>query len=107
MTLTVDTGDPLLSGTQAHNDDVPKTKIIFACLFPGSLAFGLLSFRLRRVRWVGGLLLIAVLAMTYALSGCGSIQNSGTAPGTYNFLVTATGQTGVQQFVNMTMTITK
>jgi sugar lactone lactonase YvrE len=107
VTLTVDTGDPLLSGTQAHNDDVPKTKIIFACLFPGSLAFGLLSFRLRRVRWAGGLLLIAVLAMTSALSGCGSIQNSGTAPGTYNFLVTATGQTGVQQFVNMTMTITK
>jgi len=45
--------------------------------------------------------------MTSALSGCGSIQNSGTAPGTYNFLVTATGQTGVSQFVNLTMTISQ
>jgi sugar lactone lactonase YvrE len=107
VTLTVDTGDPLLGGTQAHNDGVPEKKIIFACLLPGSLAFGFLAFRLRRVRWAGGLLLIVVLAMTSMLSGCGSIQNSGTAPGTYNFLVTATGQTGVQQFVTMTMTITK
>jgi sugar lactone lactonase YvrE len=106
VTLTVDTGDPLLGGTQAHYDGTPKAKIVFACLFPGSLAFGLLAFRLRRARWVGGLLLLVVLAMTSALSGCGSIQNSGTAPGTYNFLVTATGQTGVSQFVNLTMTIT-
>jgi hypothetical protein len=107
VTLTVDTGDPLLGGTQAYSDGVPKAKIVFACLFPGSLAFGLLAFRLRRVRWAGGLLLMALLMMTSVLSGCGSIQNSGTAPGTYNFLITATGQTGVQQFVNMTMTITK
>jgi hypothetical protein len=107
VTLRVDTGDPLLGGTQAYNDGVLKTKIVFACLFPGSLSFAFLAFRLRRVRWAGGLLLIVVLAMTSMLSGCGSIQNSGTAPGTYNFLVTATGQTGVQQFVNMTMTITK
>jgi hypothetical protein len=45
--------------------------------------------------------------MTAALSGCGSIQNSGTPAGTYNFLVTATGQTGASEFVNMTMTITQ
>jgi sugar lactone lactonase YvrE len=107
VTLTVDTGDPLLGGTQAHYDGTPKAKIVFACLFPGSLAFGLLVFRLRRARWAGGFLLGVVLAMTTALSGCGSIQNSGTAPGTYNFLVTATGQTGVSQFVNLTMTISQ
>jgi hypothetical protein len=107
VNLTVDTGNPLLGGTQAHYDGVPKAKIAFACLFPGSLAFGLLAFRLRRTRWAGGLLLVVVLAMTAALSGCGSIQNSGTPPGTYNFLVTATGQTGASEFVNMTMTITQ
>lgn len=106
VTLTVDTGNPLLSGTQARNEAASKT-IAFACLFPGSLVFSLLAFRYRRTRWVGGLLLMVVFAMTSALSGCGSIQNSGTPPGTYNFLVTATGQTGVQQFATMTMTITQ
>ena len=108
VTLTVDTGHPLLSGTQASNDQHSNSKIAFACLFPGSLAFCFLAFRLRRVRLVSGLLLfVGIIAMTSGLSGCGTIQNSGTPPGTYNFLVSATGQTGVSQYVNMTMTVTK
>jgi sugar lactone lactonase YvrE len=108
VTLTVDTGLPLLSGSQAHNDTSSNSKIAYACLFPGSLAFCFLAFRLRRVRLTSCLLLlVGLFAVTMGLSGCGTIQNSGTPPGTYNFLVTATGQTGVSQFVNMTMTITK
>jgi sugar lactone lactonase YvrE len=108
VTLTVDTGDPLLSGSQASNDQHSNSKIAFACLFPGSLAFCFFAFKLRRVRLVSGLLLlVGIIAMTSGLSGCGTIQNSGTPPGTYNFLVSATGQTGVSQYVNMTMTVTK
>jgi hypothetical protein len=108
VTLTVDTGHPLLSGSQASNDQRSNSKIVFACLFPGSLAFCFFAFRLRRVRLVSGLLLlVGIIAMTSGLSGCGAIQNSGTPPGTYNFLVSATGQTGVSQYVNMTMTVTK
>jgi hypothetical protein len=108
VTLTVDTGLPLLSGNQASNDTHSNSKITFACLFPGSLAFCFLAFRLRRIRFMSCLLLfVSLTTVTSGLSGCGTIQNSGTPPGTYNFLVTATGQTGVSQFVNMTMTITK
>jgi len=108
VTLTVDTGHPLLSGSQASNHQSDNSKIAIACLFPGSLAFGFLAFKLRRVRLVSGLLLfVGIIAMTSGLSGCGTIQNSGTPPGTYNFLVSATGQTGVSQYVNITMTVTK
>jgi sugar lactone lactonase YvrE len=108
VTLVVDTGDPLLGGTQASNDHQSNSRVVFACLFPGSLAFCFLAFRIRRVQPISGLLLlVGLFVIASGLSGCGSIQNSGTPPGTYNFLVTATGQTGVSQFVNMTMTITK
>lgn len=108
VTLVVDTGDPLLGGTQASDDHQSNSRVVFACLLPGSLAFCFLAFRIRRVQPIIGLLLLAGLfVIASGLSGCGSIQNSGTPPGTYNFLVTATGQTGVSQFVNMTMTITK
>ena len=108
VTLTVDTGHPLLSGEQASTQVHSNTNVIFACLFPGSLAFCFLAFRLRRIRLVGCLLLLFSLAVfTTGLSGCGTIQNTGTPPGTYNFLITATGQTGVSQFINATMTITK
>jgi sugar lactone lactonase YvrE len=108
VTLTVDTGHPLLSGSQASNAPHSNSKIVMACLFPGAFAFGFLAFKLRRVRLVSGLLLfVGIIAMTSGLSGCGTIQNSGTPPGTYNFLVSATGQTGVSQYVDITMTVTK
>lgn len=110
ITLTIDTGHPLLSGSQASNEQPnnPNSMIVLACLFPGSLAFCFLAFKLRRIRLVSGLLLFAgIIAMTSGLSGCGTIQNSGTPPGTYNFMVSATGQTGVSQYVEMTMTVTK
>lgn len=108
VTLTVDTGHPLLGGTQASNTSTSNSKVFLACLFPGSLAFCFLAFRLRRVRLMGCLLLlVSLFVVSSALSGCGSIQNTGTPPGTYNFLITATGDTGVSQFVNVTMTITK
>ncbi|GGG73663.1 hypothetical protein GCM10011585_15270 [Edaphobacter dinghuensis] len=108
VTLTVDTGHPLLGGTQASNDQHSNSRVVLACLFPGSLAFCFLAFKLRRVRLVSGLLLfVGIIAMTSGLSGCGTIQNTGTPPGTYNFMVSVTGQTGVSQYVNMTMTVTK
>ncbi len=108
VTLTVDTGHPLLSGSQASNHQSSNSKIVMACLFPGSLAFCFFAFKLRRGRLVSGLLLfVGIIAMTSGLSGCGTIQNSGTPPGTYNFLVSATGQTGVSQYVDITMTVTK
>ena len=109
VTLTVDTGSPLLSGTQAriYGRSGPH-ELAFACLFPGIFTLGLLAFRTRRLRLTCNLVLLAGLVLlASSLSGCGSIENNGTPPGTYNFIITATGRTGVSQFVNMTMTITQ
>jgi sugar lactone lactonase YvrE len=106
--VTVDTGSPLLGGTQARYENRSDSKGIFACLLPGFLTLGFLASRARRLRLIYGLLLFMVIfGVTAGLSGCGSIQNNGTPPGTYNFMITATGPTGISQFVNMTMTITR
>ena len=64
VTLTVDTGHPLLSGSQASNEQHPNSNIVMACLFPGSLAFGFFAFKVRRVRLVSGrLLFVRIIAM--------------------------------------------
>jgi hypothetical protein len=69
---------------------------------------GLGFFSLRRFRSFGIFcLLIGLLVTSSGLSGCGSIQNSGTPPGVYKFLVTATSSTGASHYVDMTMTITQ
>jgi uncharacterized protein YceK len=107
VSLTVDTGSPLLGGTQARNDSYPIGSIV-ACSIPAFFALGLLGFRTKRLRLIGRLLLLSgVCAVISGLSGCGSIENNGTPAGTYNFFVTATGRTGVSQFVSLSMTITK
>jgi hypothetical protein len=106
--VTVDTGSPLLGGTQAKNDSRPGSKGIMVCLLPGCLAFGFLALRARRFGGIGSLFVaMLLLAGAASLSGCGSIQNNGTPPGTYNFLIMATSSTGASQFVNMIMTITQ
>jgi hypothetical protein len=107
VTVTVDTGSPLLGGTQARNEG-HSGSLVVACSLPAVFALGLLGFRTRRVRLIGSLLVISGLcALVSSLSGCGSIENSGTPPGTYNFMITATGRTGISQFVNLNVTITK
>ncbi|HEY4782515.1 MAG TPA: Ig-like domain-containing protein, partial [Chthoniobacterales bacterium] len=107
VSVTVDTGSPLLGGTQARIESYSIGSIV-ACSIPAFFAFGLLGFRTRRHRLIGRLLVLSgVCAMISGLSGCGSIESNGTPPGTYNFIVTATGRTGISQFVSLNMTITK
>jgi hypothetical protein len=107
--LTVDTSSPLLGGTQARNGSHSGSDaMIITCSLPGILALGLLAFRTRRLRLSSSLFVLSgLLLLTSALSGCGSFESNGTPPGTYNFVITATGRTGVSQFVNLTMTITQ
>ena len=106
--VTVDTGSPLLSGTQARNDNHAALTAVFACLLPGCIVFGLLGSQARRFRSISLiLLLMGLFGLTSSLSGCGSIQNNGTPPGTYNFMINASSQTGVSHFVSVTMTITQ
>ncbi|HZY61389.1 MAG TPA: Ig-like domain repeat protein [Edaphobacter sp.] len=105
VTLTLDTGFPLLGGTQASNDDHSTTKVAFACLLPGIF---FLAFRRRGVRLLSVLVIVVgMFAVTSGLTGCGTIQHTGTPPGTYHFLISATGQTGVSQYVDVTVTVTK
>jgi sugar lactone lactonase YvrE len=107
VTVTVDTGSPLLGGTQASNEG-HSGRLVVACSFPCVFAVGLLGFRTRRLRLIGSLLVFSGLCVLVSgLSGCGSIESNGTPPGTYNFIITATGRTGISQFVNLNMTITK
>jgi sugar lactone lactonase YvrE len=107
VSVTVDTGSPLLGGTQAHNRE-HSDRLILVCSLPAIFALGLLGFRTRRLRLIGSLLVLSgVCVLVSGLSGCGSIESNGTPPGTYNFIVTATGRTGISQFVNLNMTITK
>jgi sugar lactone lactonase YvrE len=106
VTLTVDTGSPLLGGTQARNESHPG-RLVTACSLPGVIALGLLGFRARRYRLTGLLAFSGLCVLIFGLSGCGSIESNGTPPGIYNFIITATGRTGVSQFVNLNMTITQ
>ena len=113
VSLTVDTGNPLLAGTQAKLD-APKDlsgggqKLALACFLPGGLLLGFVGLRLRKVRGVGGLLLILVLAgISAVLTGCGTVNQIGTPAGIYNFNVSATGKTGVSQTLPITMTVTQ
>jgi sugar lactone lactonase YvrE len=107
VTVTVDTGSPLLGGTQARNERY-SGRLIVVCSLPAVFVLGLLGFRTRRLRLIGGLLVLSGLCvLVSSLSGCGSIESNGTPPGTYNFIVTATGRTGISQFVSLNMIITK
>ena len=107
VAVTIDTGSPLLSRTQALNQSRPSGLIV-ACSIPAFFALGFLGFRIRRLRWMGRLTVLFGLCVLFSgLSGCGNIESNGTPPGTYNFLITATGRTGISQFVGLNMTITK
>lgn len=112
--LIVDTGHPLLGGSQAKSEAGKKlgtaaSNLIVACFLPGSLLLGLVGLRFRRLHNFGGLMVLALLlaGMSTALTGCGSVHLASTPPGVYNFTVTATGKTGISQSLPVTMTVTQ
>jgi hypothetical protein len=122
VTVTVDTGDPLGGGTATttSKNQAPglfgnsssgfgkDTTTVMACLMPGCFLMGLLGLRMRRFRKVGGLLLLlCLMGATTVLSGCAGLNMGSTAPGSYNFRVTATGATGIEQSINVSMTVTQ
>jgi large repetitive protein len=109
LTVTVDTNSVLLSAVQARLERRSgSNSIALACSLPGIFALGFLALRARRSGFTQSLIVVCGLCVVaLGLSGCGSIQSNGTPPGTYNFVVNAKGRTGVSQFVDMTMTITK
>lgn len=112
ISLAVDSGTPLQSGTQAYNEPSTTHPLrIFAGFLPGGLLLCLLSLGVRYRKGAQSLrnflLLLSLAGVISSLSGCGTIQINGTSPGTYNFQVTAHGQSGSTQSVGVTMTITQ
>ncbi|WP_188760748.1 Ig-like domain repeat protein [Edaphobacter acidisoli] len=106
--VTVDTGSPLLGGTQARTEQHTRSDGTVLCLLPGAIVLGVFGLRKKRMRPMKGLFIALIsLGLFTTLSGCGSITSNGTPPGTYHFLITATGPTGISQFVGITMTITQ
>jgi hypothetical protein len=111
VTLTVDTGNPLLAGAQAKLE-APATmrgsNAALVCFLPGGLLLGLLGLRSRKLRQLSGLLLILCVAgISTALTGCGGVNMGGTPAGTYTFNISAHGATGVSQSIPVTMTVTQ
>lgn len=107
VTLTIDTGNPLGAGAQAHNTPPlsPMQRTTLALLPGGLLAVFLLRRRRSALTLLGALVLMMATLQT---TGCGSLQTNGTPPGTYTFKVTASGTgTGATQSQVMTLNVTQ
>jgi len=109
--LTIDTNNPLGGGSSAMNRPASGSKFSLAGLFlPLSALFGLIFWRLRR-RAAGILTTAMVLVLSAAAllaTGCSSYSTNTAAPGNYTIQVTGTGATtDVQQYQNVSLTITK
>jgi hypothetical protein len=56
----------------------------------------------------GLLLVLCSIGLAIGMSGCGTLNQSATPPGTYTFKITASGlKTGVTESTDMTLTVTK
>jgi len=109
--LTIDTNNPLGGGSSAMNRPAGTSKISLAGLFlPISVLFGFVFWRLRR-RSAGILATAMVLVLSVAAlltTGCSSYSVNTATPGSYVIQVTGTGAaTNVQQYQNVSVTITK
>jgi large repetitive protein len=110
--LVIDTGSPLTSGsaTVAANHSTESISSRTAlCFLPCGALLGWLLMKSRRRRPLTGLLLVlCCLGLAIGISGCGSLDQSGTPPGVYTFKITASGlKTGVTQSTDMTLTVTQ
>ncbi len=113
--LTVDTGSPLVAGgaaTARNSDSVAKpfgSTRARLCALPGSLAVIFLLVRSRRSRrMLPTLLALLVAAVSFAVSGCGTLDVNGTPAGQYTFNVTAIGaNTAVTQSAPLQLKVTQ
>jgi len=110
--LVIDTGSPLTSGSVsvAKNGSTETTSSkATLCFLPCGALLGWLLMRSRRRRPLTGLLLVLCsLGLAIGLSGCGTLNQSGTPPGTYTFKITASGlKTGVTESTDMILTVTQ
>jgi large repetitive protein len=105
--LVIDTGAPLTSGGVAGNRPTIAVSGAMLCVLPcGALLGWALMRSRRRASLIRLLLVICSIGLALGLSGCGTLTQSATPPGTYMFKVTASGlKTGVTQSTNVTLTV--
>jgi hypothetical protein len=106
--LTIDTNNPLSGGGVASTARDSKRSMEQASLFlPLSLFFGWIFWRFRK-RNLAGLTIMLLLACALLVTGCSGITMTGVPPGTYPIQVTGIGaNSGISQYQNVTLTITK
>ena len=108
--VTIDTASPLTSGGNARNvmPGGPSPTMVAAWIFPGSALFGLVWWRARR-RYSGlfcTLLLALLSAAAFSIAGCGGLNSTSVAPGTYTIQVSANGvKTGMSHAVEVTVVV--
>jgi hypothetical protein len=107
--LTIDTNNPLSGGASAmnaHKDS--RGTFLSGVLFPFSLLFGGVFWRLRR-RHTGLLTMVLVVVLSAATlfaTGCSGFSMGSAAPGTYVIQVTGTGtNSSTIHYQDLTLTI--
>lgn len=95
VNVTIDTGSPLTSGSQASMHPQQRSKLAL-CFFPTGALCAFLLLRSRTKLKVPALAVVVLLMLLAPLSGCGTLKINSTPPGTYMFQISASGQqTGV------------
>lgn len=105
LSLMIDTGNPLGSGSQGSGGNLAlrRTTGAVLCLLPACL---LLCGKHRRRRIWPVLLVLFAAAASIGATGCGGLSINSTPAGTYTFQVTAVGQgTGASQSQAVTLVV--
>jgi large repetitive protein len=110
--VVIDTGSPLTSGSvavAANRSSESTSSRATLCFLPCGALLGWLLMKSRRRRPLTGLLLVLCsIGLAIGISGCGTLNQSATPPGTYTFKITASGlKTGVTESTDMTLTVTQ
>jgi len=110
-TLTIDTNNPLGGGATAMNAQTGQQKTALAALFlPFSLLLGgiLWRFRKRNGSVWSMVLILALSGAALLATGCAGYTQNSAKPGTYTIQVVGVGQnSNVEQYQNITLTITQ
>lgn len=106
--IVVDTASPLTSGPVTASNHTASTAVM--CFLPCGALLGLLLLRARKGQVLAKLLLLVCIAgiLATGLTGCGTINQTGTPAGSYTFQVTATAlKAGATEAATMGLTVTQ
>jgi large repetitive protein len=107
--IVIDTGSPLTAGPVAAVSNRSASTAVM-CFLPCGALLGLLLLRARKGQMLAKLLLLLCVAgiLATGLTGCGTINQTGTPAGSYTFQVTATAlKAGTSEAATMALTVTQ